>query len=222
MCHSVRIWRALVKMPLKGERKVGRLWRNPLKCCLISDGRVSLKETKLSLEDRRVSLPLGWKKSSFWQPWKCCQSDELFGLVLVSRFSFSRAPDNHCIQGSCGEMHGFFCSAGVVTVCRHSCAWIAAALQAGVLLWKNNTCPPPTGASGTAAQMINLIQPCAAEPRSNLIMPLWFVATEKVQFLLFFSSFFSPGLPVAPWRGGEKCVSFTYMRSQIALNTTEL
>lgn len=51
------------------------------------------------------------------------------------------------------------------------CARGRAALQTGVLPWKNNTCPPPTAAPGAPAQMINLIQRRAAELRLNLVMP---------------------------------------------------
>lgn len=168
----------------EGWRKVGRPWRNPLKHYLISAWPRLIKKNKLlpavrgvsgfrvekKRRHRKVSLPLNW----------------IISIRLGSKLSFSRWPDNYCIPGSC-TLHIFgdeiACAGRADTAA--DCARGRAALQTGALPWKNNTCPPPTGAPGTPAQMINLIQRRAAELRLNLVMPLWFVATKKVQFLFF-------------------------------------
>lgn len=89
MCHSIRIWRTLVKILLEGGRKVGCLWRNPLKCYLISARPRLIKKTN-SCQRIGVSLVWGRNKALFFDGiWKCpCQWIELFRFVWGQSWVF--------------------------------------------------------------------------------------------------------------------------------------
>lgn len=115
MCHSVRIWRGLVKMLLKSGRKAGRPWRNPVKCYLISARPRFIKKTD-SCQGIGASLVLGWKEAL------CrCKSSELLPFLWGQS---SVLPGDLTINASrvaAGWISGHFMAWAGRSACRHGC-----------------------------------------------------------------------------------------------------